>query len=61
MSTTIPWIDSHSPPKDYDRVLVLLNDKTVRYGYHGIKGWWIYSHSNGYVIALNVLGWKPTQ
>lgn len=61
MSTSVKWIREDNYPEDHENVLVLLKDHTVRYGYHGIKGWWIYSENNGFIITLEATHWKPLQ
>lgn len=41
------------PESMHDRVLFLVNGKEVKYGRHGIKGWWMFAPLNGFILIGN--------
>lgn len=45
------WVSRYEDdlPPDYVKILFLCKG-IVKYGYYGIKGWWSYSHVNGFIL-----------
>ena len=54
------WIsvEDSMPESIHEKVLFLVGGKEVKYGRHGIKGWWAFAALNGFIGSCRVTHWR---